>query len=190
MWGTRRNLVTPLLVFPLAQTFHHWPKLWIFSEKEKSWPLSSMCLWTMFRITFSNSLPVVDKRQIGRKFWENLGSLPRLSNVITFVSFQGFEKWDSKRQWLNKCVRCISGLFGRCLRHSFGIPSSQQAFLDFNEFANLRMLQGLIFPKEVSSTDARALTLVSTCRSWFSSHRSWDVNWFSKQSAIMLAWTA
>jgi hypothetical protein len=31
-------------------------------------PLSSMCPWTIFRITFLNSLPVVDKRLIGCKF--------------------------------------------------------------------------------------------------------------------------
>jgi hypothetical protein len=50
------------------------------------------------------------------------------------------------------------------------------------------MSQGLNFPKEVSSTYAsRAWTLVSTHRSWFSSRRSWEVNWFSKQSAIALA---
>jgi hypothetical protein len=30
--------------------------------------------------------------------------------------------------------------------------------------------------------------LVSTCCSWFSSHRSWDVNWFSKQSTVALAY--
>jgi hypothetical protein len=29
-----------------------------------------MCLLTIVRIAFSNSLPVVDKRLIGRKFWE------------------------------------------------------------------------------------------------------------------------
>jgi hypothetical protein len=32
-----------------------------------------MCLWTIFRITFSKSLPVVDKNLIGRKFWGNFG---------------------------------------------------------------------------------------------------------------------
>jgi hypothetical protein len=40
---------------------------------------------------------------------------------ITFASLQGFGKCDSWRQWLNKCVRCISGFLGRCLRHSFGL---------------------------------------------------------------------
>jgi hypothetical protein len=37
---------------------------------------------------------------------------------------------------INKCVRCISGLLGRCRRHSFGISSSPQAFLNVNDFAN------------------------------------------------------
>jgi hypothetical protein len=46
----------------------------------------------------------------------------------------------------------------------------------------------LLFSDGVSSTDvSRAWTLVSSCRSWFSSHRSWDANWFCKQSAIALA---
>jgi hypothetical protein len=37
-------------------------------------PLSSICLWTIFRIRFLNSLPVVDKRLIGLIFWGNLVS--------------------------------------------------------------------------------------------------------------------
>jgi hypothetical protein len=35
---------------------------------ENSTPRSSMCLWTIFRIAFLNSLTVVDKRLIGCKF--------------------------------------------------------------------------------------------------------------------------
>jgi hypothetical protein len=92
-------------------------------------------LWTIFRKLFSNNLPVVDKRLIGRKYCRNFGSLPGFSNIITFASFQNFGKWDSRRQWLNKCVRCTSDFLGRCLRHSFGIPSSPQDFLNFSEFA-------------------------------------------------------
>jgi hypothetical protein len=52
------------------------------------------------------------------------------------------------------------------------------------------MSQGPSFHNGVLSTDAsRDWTLVSTCRSWFLSHRSWDVNWFSKLSAVMLAFS-
>jgi hypothetical protein len=47
-------------------------------------PLSSICFWRSFRITFSNSFPVVERRLIGAKFWGNLGSLPGLGKVITF----------------------------------------------------------------------------------------------------------
>jgi hypothetical protein len=140
----------------------------------------SMCLWTIFRITFSNSLRVVDKRLIWRKFWGNFGSLPSFVDFMALASFQDLGKWDSRRQWLNKCVRCTSGLHGRCLRHSFGIPSSPQAFLNFNYFTNFCMSQGLTFSNGVSSTDAsRTWTLASSRLSWFPSHRSWDVNWFS-----------
>jgi hypothetical protein len=53
-------------------------------------PLSSICFWRVFRITFSNSLPVVDRRLIGRKFCGNFGSLPGFGNVMTFASFQDF----------------------------------------------------------------------------------------------------
>jgi hypothetical protein len=89
-----------------------------------------------FQDNSSNSSPVVDKRLIGRKFWENFGSLESFGNVRTFVSFRGFGKWDSLKQWLNECVRCTSGFLERCLRHSFGTPSSPQAFLSFNVFTN------------------------------------------------------
>jgi fumarate reductase subunit D len=34
--GTEQNLVVPLLVYPVAQIFHLFPRLWILSEKEKS----------------------------------------------------------------------------------------------------------------------------------------------------------
>jgi hypothetical protein len=51
-----------------------------------------------FRINFSNSLPVLDRRLIGRKFWGNFGSLPGFDNVMTFASFQDFGKWDSRGQ--------------------------------------------------------------------------------------------
>jgi hypothetical protein len=42
---------------------------------------------------------------------------------------------------------------GRCLRHSFGIPSSPQASFNLNAFPNLCVSQGLTFPNGVPSTD-------------------------------------
>jgi hypothetical protein len=155
----------------------HWSVMLWWAVKPNwlalSRPLYSMYLRTIFRITFSNSLPVIDKRLIECKFWGNLWSLPDFSNIITFASFHGFGKWDSQRHWLNKRVRCTSGLLGRYLRYSFGIPTSTQAFLNLNEFANLCMSHGLTFPNGVSSADAsRAWTVLSTCHSWLSSHRS------------------
>jgi hypothetical protein len=50
-----------------------------------------MCLWTIFRTTFSTSLPVVDKRLIGRKLGNNLGSLPGFSNVIILLPTKALE---------------------------------------------------------------------------------------------------
>jgi hypothetical protein len=78
---------------------------------------------------------------------------PGFDNIITFAPFQGFGKWDSQRQWLNKCVICISGLLKRSLRHSSGIPSSLQVFLNSNQFTDLWMSQSLIFPNGVASTE-------------------------------------
>jgi hypothetical protein len=51
----------------------HWSAV-LWRARKGNWlalnsPLSSMCHWTIFRITFSNSLPVVDKRLIGLKCW-------------------------------------------------------------------------------------------------------------------------
>jgi hypothetical protein len=51
----------------------HWSVV-LWRARKPNWlalsrPLSSKCLWTIFRITFSNSLRVADKRLIGRKFW-------------------------------------------------------------------------------------------------------------------------
>jgi hypothetical protein len=50
------------------------------------------------------------------------------------------------------------------------------------------MSQGLTFPNGMSSSNA-SIAWTVTRRSWFSSHRSWAVNWFSKQSAIALAFS-
>jgi hypothetical protein len=107
--------------------------------------------WTVLRIAFSNRLPLVEKRLIGRKFWGNFGSFPLFGNIMKCASFRGFGKCDSRRRWLNKCVRCDSCLLGRWPRHSFGIPSNSQAFLNYNLFPNLCMPQGLTFPKGVLS---------------------------------------
>jgi hypothetical protein len=54
-------------------------------------PLSSMRLWIISRITFSNSL-VGDERLIGCKFSGNFGFLPGVDNIVTSASFQGFGK--------------------------------------------------------------------------------------------------
>jgi hypothetical protein len=42
--------------------------------------------------SFSDSLPAVDKRLIGRKFWENIGSLPGFYGVVIFALFRGAGK--------------------------------------------------------------------------------------------------
>jgi hypothetical protein len=48
--------------------------------------LSSMYFWTILRMSFSNNLPVVERRLIGCQFWGNFGSLPGFGNVMTFAA--------------------------------------------------------------------------------------------------------
>jgi hypothetical protein len=115
-------------------------------------PLFSMFFWTIFRMAFSNSFPDVDGRIIGRKFWGDFGSLHGFGNVMTFVSSPRFWKWDSRRQWLNKCVKFTSGRLGRCLRHSFGKSSIPKNFLNFKELIYFRKSHGLILSGGVLST--------------------------------------
>jgi hypothetical protein len=130
-----------------------------------------------FQNNLVRQVACMDNRMIGRKSWRTSGPLTHFGKAITFDSFQNFGKWGSRKQWLNKCVRCATGLLEKCLRHLFRIRSSPEAFLSFNEFTNSCLSQVLTFPNVVSSTDAsRARTLVSTCCSWLSSHRSWDAN--------------
>jgi hypothetical protein len=110
-------------------------------------PLSLICFWRTFRITFSNSLPFVDRRLIGRKFWGNFGSLLGFGNVMIFASFQDFGKWDNRRQWLYKCVKCTNGRLGSRLRHSFGMPSVLQDFLNFKKLIDFCESHGLILSR-------------------------------------------
>jgi hypothetical protein len=106
----------------------HWSVVLWRARKPKwlalSRPFSSICFWTSFKITFSNSLPVVNRRLIGRKFWGNFGSLPGFGKVITFASLQGFGKCDSWRQWLNNYI-CYSVRGCRCeYRHPTNVMLS------------------------------------------------------------------
>jgi hypothetical protein len=163
-----------------------WKSNWLALSR----PLSSICLWRTFRITFWNRLPVVDRRLIGRKFWGNSGYLPGFGNVVIFVSFQDYGKWDSRRQWLNKCVKRTNDRLGCFLRHSLEMCSIPQYILNFKELSNFCKSHGGILSGGLLSTaSSRVWPLASTQRSWFSSHRSWCVNWFSKQSAIALAFS-
>jgi hypothetical protein len=109
---------------------------------------------------------------------------------MTFASFQDFGKRDSPRQWLNKCVKCTNGRLRMCLRHSFGMRPIPQDFFNFKELISFCKSHGPILSGGLlSAASSRAWTLVSTRRSWFSSYKSWCVNWFSKQSAIALAFS-
>jgi hypothetical protein len=63
-------------------------------------------------------------------------------------------------------------------------------FLNFKELISFGKSRGFILSEGLLCTaSSRAWTLAPTRRSWFPSHRSWCVNWFSKQSAIALAFS-
>jgi hypothetical protein len=51
-----------------------------------------MCFWIVLKISFSNSLPAMDKMLIERKFWGNFGPLPSIGREMIFASFQGAGK--------------------------------------------------------------------------------------------------
>jgi hypothetical protein len=105
------------------------------------------CFCTICRIIFSKWLPVEDKRLIGHKCWRTLESLLGFGKATTLASFEDAGKCESRMQWLIKWVNWTSGLLGKCLRHSFGIPSILQAFLNFNEFNIFCKSYGLTFSR-------------------------------------------
>jgi hypothetical protein len=146
-------------------------RTWIYNWLALRWFLSSICFWAIFRINFSNGLPVADKELIGRKSWLNFGSLPGFGNVIIFAPFQVFGKSDSRRQWFNKRVRYTSDLLGRCLEYLSGIPPSPQAFLNYNAFTISVCHTTLFFQGVVVYRCEHIFTLSSNRRSWFSSHQ-------------------
>jgi hypothetical protein len=65
-----------------------WKPNWLAFSKF----LSAMCLRIVFRINFSKSLPVVDRRLIGRKFSGNFGFLAGFARAMILASFQGSRK--------------------------------------------------------------------------------------------------
>jgi hypothetical protein len=110
----------------------HW-SIVLWSARKPNWLafskfLSSVCFWIVLKISFSNSLPVVNKRLIGRMFWGNSGTLRGFGRVMFFAAFQGAGKWLSRKEWLHKCAKCTRGLFGICQRDLFGMPSGPPAF--------------------------------------------------------------
>jgi hypothetical protein len=135
-FSTSKNIAAvdiSLLTFRVTwfRSVMHWSVL-MQRARERNWLafsklLPSSYLWTVL-ITFSNSLPVVDRR-LSVLNVEGILS-PYLASVrFTFASLQVAGKYDSQKQWLNKWVKWTNGLLGRCLRHSFGMPSVPQTFL-------------------------------------------------------------
>jgi hypothetical protein len=148
----------------------------LWRARKPNWPafskfVSSMCLWIILRINFSKSLPVVDRRLIWRKFCVNFGFLPGFGRAIILASFQDAGKWQSRRQWLNKCFMWTRDLLGRCLRHSFVMPSIPQALPTFRDRRSFEKSRGRNLTEGFSSTVvSRAWTRASTRRSWSASH--------------------
>jgi hypothetical protein len=194
-WGAKNTTAVGMLLLKFKVTcsisFLHC-SIVLCRRQKPNWlllsrSLISVWLWTIFRIIFLKSLPVVDKWLIRLKLFE---SSPGFSKVMIIASFKYFGKCDNRRQWLNKCVKFTSCLFGRFLKRSFGIPSIPHAFLSFSDFINFYISQGVTFSKGVLSAASRsAWSVASTHCLWFPSHKSCGVNWFSKCSAVLVAFS-
>jgi hypothetical protein len=141
------------------------------------------CLWTIFVWLSQKTCPSRTGGFSALNF-EGIFS-PYLASIkaITLASFQDDGKYDSRKQWLNRCVRWTSGLLGRFLRHSFGMPSISHAFLNFGE-GNFCMSQGLT----LSGGGGVVLGFKQSFDTslWCSSHRSCGVSWFSKEQSRWL----
>jgi hypothetical protein len=99
---------------------------WFVSSRS----LSVMCPWPIFRATFSNRLPVEQKKKICME----LRRLSDFDKIVTLL-LQDVRKWQMWRQWLHKCVRYNTGL----LEGVWGTHSNATIFsrsLSFNGFIN------------------------------------------------------
>jgi hypothetical protein len=109
----------------------------------------------------------MDKRLLGRKFGGNFLFLPGFVRVLIFDAFQDAGKRLSRRQWLNKRVKCKRGRLAICRRHQFIMPSKPQAFLNFKDCIYSETSEGRKLTGVSSSTVASgASSWASTCRLW------------------------
>jgi hypothetical protein len=109
-------------------------------------------------------------------FWTGCLSKVNFENVITFDSFQDNEKHDKrmlcvKHQWL-------SGKVSEACSLEAVSAVGLSKFKIFYQF----FWGGRIFSNRLKQPLPR--------RSWFPSHRAWDMNLFSTQSAIALAFSS
>jgi hypothetical protein len=95
-----------------------------------------------FRMTLFSGFSLVEKGLIGIKLWRNFGSLSCFRKA-TFSSFQENVECNRRNQQLNKRRRCSKHLV-RWLRYSLGISPILYAFLNFKNFINFHILQGII----------------------------------------------
>jgi hypothetical protein len=76
----------------------------------------------------------VDRRLIGRRFCENLGSLPGFGQgYLTLLPSKAAETGTAESDDQTSVI-WTNGLIGSCLRHPFGIPSGPQAFFSCSVF--------------------------------------------------------
>jgi hypothetical protein len=125
-------------------------------------PLSSICFWSNFRITFSNSFPVVERRLIGRKFWGNLGSTPRQTD------------WLSVEMWLWLWPRGVSLTERVCLSATEGVwPSvwlSPKEFGCLSDCGRFPQASGPVIVQCVSTSPIDSLRSVVWCPGFCPSH--------------------
>jgi hypothetical protein len=99
---------------------------------------------------------------------------------MSFASFKGARKLQSRRQWSNKCVKCIGGRLGTCLRHYSGLLEKTQAFPKFNDFISLRHHWGVFIDGSPHKFEISLHTSMN-------SHKR-QVLWTGFLSSLRLCW--
>jgi hypothetical protein len=135
-----------------------------------SMSLTPLWLWTIFRMTLSKSLPLVNRN--GGKNVGNWGPCQVFCNVILCVLPRLWKMWQPKAgiKYMCQMYKWPSWKVPEAFIWNTIIP---QAFRSFNDFINFCMSQGPTFSKGVlsaASSTAWNLPIVYGC---YTSHAVW-----------------
>lgn len=138
------------------------------------WPLSSVCFWNIYRKNLWNSL-------IRCKFWGKFGPSLSSGKVINYDSFKVLLIRTAEGSvWIHMSVVLIMFMEDARDIH-LEYHQVHKPYKMSTNFTDLCISQGSNFSIGVLSTDAsKDWPVVSNRHSWFSSHKSWDVNWIPK----------